>query len=177
MTHLDLQNSSVASSTTEIEVEMNEDVTSLNNISSYFSVKSTTYGGRSCFANTDLAQDTIVHECSLPLSSTITRSFKKKVCGLCFKFSDGKTLKFKLISRKNKENNSTTVSSLGLYFCSQSCMDKFIALDIDDLYLESLLNVERLFLKLLNQCQVDLENEKRQEKTETEAILKWLVFK
>ncbi|CAF4951231.1 unnamed protein product [Rotaria sp. Silwood1] len=83
------------------------------------------------------------------------------------------------MSRKNKQNNSTSVStsdsasdsSLALYFCSQPCMDQFIALDIDDLYRESLLNVESLFIKGLNEYQYDLER-KKQEEAEIEAELK-----
>ncbi|CAF5006928.1 unnamed protein product [Rotaria sp. Silwood1] len=187
LTHLDLQKSSLCSTTTTItspttsvassaEVEVDEATTLLNSISSYFFIKPTKYGGRGCFANSDLAQGTIVHECSMPLSSTIARPFRKEVCGSCFKFLHGKTLKFKLMSRKNKQNNLTPVSatdsSLGLYFCTQPCMDKFIALDIDDLYRESLLNVESLFIKGLNQCQYDLERKKQQEEAETEAELK-----
>lgn len=155
MTHIDLQKSS------------SDFLTFPNTISPYFSVKPTKYGGRGCFANTDLVQGTIVHRCTSPLSSTIARPFKKQVCSLCFKFSDGKTFKFKLTSRKHK---LTSVSPSALYFCSQSCMDKFIALDVNDLYLESLLNIERLFHKVLkHQCQVDLENE---EQRETEIVLK-----
>ncbi|CAF0825154.1 unnamed protein product [Rotaria sordida] len=189
LTHLDLQKSSLCSTTITspttsiassaeigVQVEVDEATTLLNSISSYFSVKPTKYGGRGCFANTDLAQGTIVHECSMPLSSTIVRPFRKEVCGSCFKFSHGKTLKFKLMSQKNKQNNSTSASasdsSLALYFCSQPCMDKFIALDIDGLYWESLLNVESLFSKGLNQCQYDLERKKQQEEAETEAELK-----
>ncbi|CAF4516714.1 unnamed protein product, partial [Rotaria sp. Silwood2] len=182
LTHLDLQKSSLCSTitspTTSVasSAEVNEATTLLNSISSYFSVKSTKYGGRGCFANTNLAEGTIVHECSMPLSSTIARPFRKEVCGSCFEILHGKTLKFKLMSRKNKKNNSTSASasdcSLALYFCSQPCMDKFIALDIDDLYRESLLNVESLFIKGLNQCQYDLERKKQQEEAETEAELK-----
>ncbi|CAF3234746.1 unnamed protein product [Rotaria sp. Silwood2] len=186
LTHLDLQKSSLCSTTTitspttsvasSAEVEVDEATTLLHSISSYFFVKPTKYGGRGCFANSDLAQGTIVHECSMPLSSTIARPFRKEVCGSCFKFLHGKTLKFKLMSRKNKQNNFTPASasdsSLALYFCSQPCMDKFIALDIDDLYRESLLNVESLFIKGLNQCQYDLERKKQQEEAETEAELK-----
>ncbi|CAF2875375.1 unnamed protein product [Rotaria sp. Silwood2] len=182
LTHLDLQKSSLCSTitspTTSVasSAEVNEATTLLNSISSYFSVKPTKYGGRGCFANTNLAEGTIVHECSMPLSSTIARPFRKEVCGSCFEILHGKTLKFKLMSRKNKKNNSTSASasdcSLALYFCSQPCMDKFIALDIDDLYRESLLNVESLFIKGLNQCQYDLERKKQQEEAETEAELK-----
>ncbi|CAF3717439.1 unnamed protein product [Rotaria sordida] len=192
--HLGLQKSSLCSTTTitspttsvvpsaegEIQVEADEAITLLNFISSHFSVKPTKYGGRGCFADTDLAQGTIVHECSMPLSSTIARPFRKEVCESCFKFLHGKTLKFKLMSRMNNQYNSTSVStsasasdsSLALYFCSQPCMDKFIALDIDDLYRESLLNVESLFIKSLNRCQYNLKREKQQEEAETEAELK-----
>ncbi|CAF3628549.1 unnamed protein product [Rotaria sp. Silwood1] len=193
LTHLDLQKSSLCSTTitppttpvaslaeVEVQVEVDEATTLLNSMSSHFSVKPTKYGGRGCFANTDLAQGTIIHECSMPLSSTIARPFRKEVCGSCFKFLYGKTLKFKLMSRKNKQNNSTSVStsasasdcSLALYFCSQPCMDQFIALDIDDLYRESLLNVESLFIKGLNEYQYDLERKKQEEEAEIEAELK-----
>ncbi|CAF1090390.1 unnamed protein product [Adineta ricciae] len=148
-------------------MKTDENADFLNTISPYFSVKPTKYGGRGCFANTDLVQGTIVHRCSSPLSSTITRPFKKQVCESCFKFSEGKTFKFKLTSRKN---TSTSTSPSALYFCSQSCMDKFIALDIDDLYLESVLNVERLFLRILkDRCQMNFKDEEEQE---TEMILK-----
>jgi hypothetical protein len=150
-------------SAAEVEVEFDGVTTLLNSISSHFSVKPTKYGGRGCFANIDLAQGTIVYECSVPLSSTSARPFKKEVCGSCFKFLHRKTLKFKLIA---------STSSLALYFCSQPCMDKFIALDIDGLYLESLLNVESLFIKGLNQCQHDHEKEKQQEEVETETALR-----
>ena len=182
LTHSDLQKSSlcstisptisVVSSAIEVEAEANEATTLLNSISPHFSVKSTKYGGRGCFANTDLAQGTIIHECSIPLSSTIARPFKKEVCTSCFNFSHGKTLKFKLMLPNNKQNNSTSASSVALYFCSQSCIDTFIALDIDGLYLESLLNVESLFIRGLNQCQYDLEKERQHEEAESEAALK-----
>ncbi|CAF4919829.1 unnamed protein product [Rotaria sp. Silwood1] len=90
LTHLDLQKSSLCSTTTTItspttsvassaEVEVDEATTLLNSISSYFFIKPTKYGGRGCFANSDLAQGTIVHECSMPLSSTIARPFRKEL--------------------------------------------------------------------------------------------------
>ncbi|CAF1176493.1 unnamed protein product [Rotaria sp. Silwood1] len=179
MIHLDLQKSSLCSTTitspttcVESSAGVDEVTTLLNSISSYFSVRPTKYGGRGCFANTDLPQGTIVHECSMPLSSTIVRPFRKEVCGSCFKYLDGKTLKFKLMSRNNKQNNSTSDASLALYFCSQSCMDKFIDLDIDDLYRESLLNVENLFIRGLNHDRCDLEMEIQHEEAEIEAELK-----
>ncbi|CAF5060749.1 unnamed protein product, partial [Rotaria sp. Silwood1] len=99
LTHLDLQKSSLCSTTTitspttsvasSAEVEVDEATTLLNSISSYFFVQPTKYGGRGCFANSDLAQGTIVHECSMPLSSIIARPFRKEVCGSCFKFLHG----------------------------------------------------------------------------------------
>ena len=174
LAHLHIQEASVCStsanlsvsSAAETQVEGNEATDSLNAISSHFSVKPTKYGGRSCFANSDLSQDTIVHECSLPLSSTIARPFKKEVCEFCLTFSHGKTLKFKLMLP------DTSASSLALYFCSQACMNKFIALDVDSLYLESLLRVESLFIKGLTQRQYDLERMQEEEDAETEAVLK-----
>ncbi|CAF4642058.1 unnamed protein product [Rotaria sp. Silwood2] len=172
LTHLDLQKSSLCSTITSAgsSAEVDETTILLNSISSYFSVKPTKYNGRGCFANTDLVQGTIIHECSMPLSSTIARTFRKQVCEFCLEFVHGKTLKFKLMSQTNKKTKSmstpASACSLALYFCSQTCMEKFIALDIDDLYRESLLNVERLFIKGLNQRQYDLEKKKQQEEAE-----------
>ncbi|CAF5102370.1 unnamed protein product, partial [Rotaria sp. Silwood1] len=51
-------------------------------------------------------------------------------------------------------------------------MDKFIDLDIDDLYRESLLNVENLFIRGLNHDRCDLEMEIQHEEAEIEAELK-----
>lgn len=182
--HLDIQKVFVCSTTistsptiavssaAEVQVEVDEATAILNAISPHFSVKPTKYGGRGCFANSDLVQGTIVYECSLPLSSTIVRPFKKEMCGSCFTFLHGKTLKFKLLLSKNQQHYSTSTSSLALYFCSQACMDKFIVLDVDSLYLESLLHVESLFIKGLTEHQYDLERMHKDEEAEIEATLK-----
>ena len=174
-THLDVQKVPVfpiasVSSAAEVQIEVDEATTLLNGISPHFSVKSTKYGGRGCFVNSDLTQGTIVYECSSPLSSTIARPFKKEVCGSCFTFLHGKTLKFKLVSPENQQHNSTSTSSLALYFCSQACMNKFIALDVDSLYLESLLQLESLFVKGLTQHRYDF-NSIQEEEVETAAII------
>ena len=123
-----------------------------DSISPYFSVKSTEYGGRGCFANCDLTEGTIIHQCHLPLSSSIRRSFKKEVCEYCFNYLHGKTLKYKLMS---------------LYFCSQSCLNSFQELDIDNLFLQSLFNVENLFVKGLKRQQ---SNQREDEDKEEEMI-------
>ena len=124
----------------------------LDSISPYFSVKSTKYGGRGCFANYDLTEGTIIHQCLLPLSSSIRRSFKKEVCEYCFSYFYGKTLKYKLMS---------------LYFCSQSCLNSFQEMDIDNIYLQSLFNVENLFVKGLKRQQ---SNQREDEDKEEEMI-------
>ena len=183
LTHLDVQEASVFpttvstspttsfSSAVEVQDEVNEANSLVNAISSHFSVRPTKYGGRGCFANSDLTQGTIVYESPPPLSSTIARPFKKEVCGSCFAFEHGRTLKFKLASSKNQQHSSTSASSVALYFCSQACMNKFIALDVDSLYLESLLHVESLFIKGLTQHQNDLKRIQEEEEAETESIL------
>ena len=179
LSDLDIQKASDSSTTdstfpttlkivAETQVEVDEASKLFNVISPHFSVKPTKYGGRSCFANSDLTEGTIVHECSLPLGSTITRSFKKEVCGSCFTFLHGRTLKFKLMSSNNQQHDSTSVSSLALYFCSQACVDQFIASDVDSLHLESLLHVESLFIKGLSRHLSDLD---RTQKKEEEATL------
>lgn len=173
-THVDAQKMSVfsipsVSPTTEMEVTVDATTTLLNAISSHFSVKSTKYGGRGCFVTSDLTQGTTVYECTSPLSSTIARTFKKEVCGSCFTCLHGKILKFKLASSENQQHNSISTSSLALYFCSQACMEKFTASDVDSLYLESLLQLESLFLKGLTQRQHDSKS--KEEEVETAVTL------
>lgn len=152
-------------------LEIDETDSLLNTISPYFSVKSTDYGGRGCFANSDLTQGTVVYESPPPLSSTIARPFKKEVCGSCLKFEHGKTLKFKLISSKTQQHSATSTSSVALHFCSQACVDTFTAMDVDDLCLESLLHVENLFIKGLVQHQNNPKRMQEEEEAETKPIL------
>ena len=71
----------------------------LNQISPWFDVEKTKYGGRGCFATDLIPKGTIIHQCSSPVGSTIAKPFKKEVCTNCFKYEYGSTMKSK-VSKK-----------------------------------------------------------------------------
>ena len=58
------------------EEQQHEEIQLFNEISPYFSIRTTKYEGRSCFAKNDLDEGTIIHECSSPISSTICLLFE-----------------------------------------------------------------------------------------------------
>lgn len=91
-----------------------------------------TLNGRGCISKCAIPKETVVHT-SRALSSAISRPYKKEVCSTCFKYEGGKTLKCRL------------GDNLSLYFCSNECRSIFVSNDIDNVYLDSLLNVEKYY--------------------------------
>lgn len=106
--------------------EINTDINS-----PWFEVRNTTTG-RGCISKCEIPKDTVIH-ISKALSSAISRPFKKEVCSSCFKFSGGQTLKFRMGVQ------------LLLYFCSEQCLSAFTEEDIDQIYLDTLLNIENYY--------------------------------
>lgn len=106
-------------------------------LSPLFDIKTTSYGGRGCFANQDLKAGTVVLECTSPISSTILRGFKKEVCSWCFHYENGSNLKFKVEGLSH------------FYFCSQSCIEQFMKYDVDHVYQDSIVRAEEQYLRLL----------------------------
>lgn len=103
----------------------------LDLISPYFDVKKTIYGGRGCFARSDIAKGTVLHVSRKSVGSSVSRVFRKEVCTGCFAYYDGKTLKHRLRDK--------------IYFCSGECMDKFVKNDPKGLLTSTLVRVETLF--------------------------------
>ncbi|KAK9464346.1 hypothetical protein V1512DRAFT_278475 [Lipomyces arxii] len=83
-----------------------------------FKVEKTFYGGRGCFAVTDIPANTLIHVASAPFASVIFRDFRKEVCGYCFAYDLGKTWKIRLSG-----------NLAGLWFCTESCRDSWIKED------------------------------------------------
>lgn len=109
----------------------NIEETLLSRISPHFDVKKTIYGGRGCFARSDITKGTVIHVARQPVGSSVARDFRKEVCTSCFTYQDGKTLKHRLRDK--------------LYFCSPECTDKFMKNDPDGLLTSTLIRVESLF--------------------------------
>ena len=153
-----MDESSVANSVSSAVYDMNHDetdilITSLQQLSPFFAVSKTRYGGRGCFAADFIPQNSVILTCQNPLSSTITKPFKKEVCHYCFNYLDGATLKFKL---SKALPGSKEIFSI--HFCQQSCQDNFVKNDIDELHLSSLLLVEKYYIQgLKNLSSKELE--------------------
>ncbi|KAL6944925.1 hypothetical protein ACO0QE_002367 [Hanseniaspora vineae] len=82
-------------------------------LSQYYTIKKTSYGGRAVFASVDIPKGTRVLCCEKPLAHSINIDFKKECCYYCFSyFADERSLKFKILE-------------CDLWFCSEKCLDKF----------------------------------------------------
>lgn len=108
----------------------------LQQISQFFDVKRTVYGGRGCFASSLIPKGTVILESKRPVGSSVAKVFKKEVCLWCFAYQDGRTLKHRL---QNK-----------LYFCSERCLSEFQEGDDNGMLTKALISFENAFAK--NEC-------------------------
>lgn len=111
-------------------VEITEDLL-FSRISPHFDVKKTIYGGRGCFASSDIPKDTVIHVSRSPIGGSVARVFRKEVCSSCFAYQNGKTLKHRLQDK--------------IYFCSADCMNTFVKNDPNGILTSTLVRVETLF--------------------------------
>lgn len=123
----------------------------LDKISLTFDVKTTTYGGRGCFASQPIAKGTSILSIKRPIGSAVTRAFRKEVCTWCFTYMDGKTLKYRVQQK--------------IYFCSEKCQNEFRNYDPDSILTDTLIRMEDLYVK----CEGDLDEEGAPE-NETELL-------
>ncbi|RCK60480.1 putative protein lysine methyltransferase SET6 [Candida viswanathii] len=129
----------------------------LNQISPWFDVQKTKYGGRGCFATGSIPKGSVIHRCSTPVGSTIAKPFKKEVCTTCFKYDYGSTMKSK-ISKKSGKN------TYSIFFCSDECAEKFTQDDVNEVLLNNLIAVEKNYLQGLTKPEVELKEPKDLEK-------------
>lgn len=122
----------------------------LNQLSTFFEVGQTKYGGRGCFASANISKGTLIHTSS-PISSTISKPFRKEVCTYCFHYDDGTGLKTK-ISRTLGGKDSFT-----LFYCKEECKQKFMHNDINEVYTTTLLNIEKCYLQGLKKPLQDIK--------------------
>ncbi|KAK9470966.1 uncharacterized protein V1510DRAFT_421624 [Dipodascopsis tothii] len=83
-----------------------------------FEVRPTPYGGRGCYATTEIPAGTRLHVSTAPFTSVIFREFRKEVCANCFKYDMGRTTWKVRIER--------LTHSAGLLFCTDACRDSWI---------------------------------------------------
>ncbi|KAG7664237.1 SET6 [[Candida] subhashii] len=135
-------------------------------ISPLFVIHETKYGGRGCFASGHIPKGTVVHRCDSPLSSTISKPFKKEVCQECFRYFDGKTLKVKLTKKFGKD-------ACSLFFCTEECKDSFMDQDVNGVYLENLLQLEKCYLMGLSTPEIGPREPDPSQPLEVVAAQEW----
>lgn len=121
------------------EVHESEEKVLLDKISSAFEVKTTSYGGRGCFARGAISKGTSILTARRPIGSAVTRAFRKEVCTWCFTYMDGRTLKYKIQQK--------------IYFCSEKCQNEFCNYDPDSILADTLVRMEDLYVR----CQGDID--------------------
>ncbi|KAK9366471.1 hypothetical protein V1509DRAFT_629540 [Lipomyces kononenkoae] len=81
-----------------------------------FAIRPTSYGGRGCFATSEIPRGTLVHIATTPFTSVIFRDFRKEVCAYCFAYDLGRTWKVRLRGPE----------TAGLWFCGEECRDRWV---------------------------------------------------
>lgn len=109
-------------------------------LSPLFRVSETVYGGRGCFALSNIPTGTPIYECGPSLGSTIIRPFRKEVCTFCFHYDNGNTLKSRITQKIGRD-------MLSLFFCSKKCIIDFNQHDSDQILEKSLFAIEREYLR------------------------------
>lgn len=135
----------------------------LNQISPWFDVEKTKYGGRGCFATDLIPKGTIIHQCSSPVGSTIAKPFKKEVCTNCFKYEYGSTMKSKVSKKIGKNTYS-------IFFCNDDCLKEFKSNDVNEVLLDNLIEIEKNYLQGLTKPEEEAKEPKELSK---EYIEEW----
>lgn len=103
-------------------------------ISPFFQVRQTEFGGRGCFSVGPLQKGTVVLEANDSIGACIAHEFRKEVCHNCFSYHNGTNMKFKLkyedivnLVTPDVKINAKTFLGAGLWFCSESCKREYLA--------------------------------------------------
>ncbi|CAB4252709.1 Set6p KABA2_02S02574 [Maudiozyma barnettii] len=107
-------------------------------VTPFYDIKDTPWGGRSCFATDDIQKNTVILEVNDTTGSSIQYEFRKEVCHYCFKYNNGKSMKFKIertdiegfLSEDNKwlKSHLKKFRGAGLWFCSSDCMHSYLTI-------------------------------------------------
>lgn len=112
-------------------------------LSDLFDVKLTQYG-RACFAAQNIPKDTEILLTKEPFGATVLYEFRKEVCSYCFHYEFGSYCKVKIPTIPNKKNYKGS----GLWFCSDQCLEKWLAYDNEEL------EITNIFEDLLTHFQI-----------------------
>ncbi|KAF8452465.1 hypothetical protein L210DRAFT_3661558 [Boletus edulis BED1] len=93
--------------------------------SSYFELQTTTHGGRSLFATTDIAPGTRIYSCEAPSVHIIYRDYRKEVCAHCFAYSASDHAPSTVGSSRTWSVKWSRADAATAWFCSNSCKDSW----------------------------------------------------
>lgn len=98
-----------------------------------FTLKITSYGGRSLFATRPIPENSVIHISQSPCAHVIYREYRRFVCAWCFAyFGEERSLPVSIDSNmpehsKGPEGKPTKPKGNGERFCSSTCKDLWLA--------------------------------------------------
>ncbi|CAI4828482.1 BBL_G0053530.mRNA.1.CDS.1 [Saccharomyces cerevisiae] len=106
----------------------------VHEISPFFQVRQTKWGGRACFSNGNIPKGTTVLQVSNFTGTSISYEFRKEVCHNCFAYANAKTMKYKLnydclrdlVCSAHYQINPKKFLGAGLWFCSEHCRTSYL---------------------------------------------------
>lgn len=106
----------------------------VHEISPFFQVRQTKWGGRACFSNGNIPKGTTVLQVSNFTGTSISYEFRKEVCHNCFAYANAKTMKYKLnydclrdlVCNAHYQINPKKFLGAGLWFCSEHCRTSYL---------------------------------------------------
>lgn len=100
-------------------------------VSESFDVRQTEYG-RACFATRKIERGVEVLITNHAFGATILHEFRKEVCSTCFHYEYGQYCKWKLPTPRSF--NEKWFLGAGLWFCSEECVEKWLAFDPQEVF-------------------------------------------
>ncbi|KAF8557507.1 SET domain-containing protein [Imleria badia] len=104
--------------------------------SSYLELQSTTLGGRSLFAISDVAPGTRIHSCKAPFAHVIYKDYRKEVCAHCFAYSASDHAPPTVGSSRTWSIKWSQAGAATTWFCSDGCKDSWERDEASTLMLE-----------------------------------------
>lgn len=92
---------------------------------SYFELQTTTYGGRSLFATSDIEPWTRIHSDEAPFAYVIYKDYRKEVCAHCFAYSAGDHAPSTVGYSRTWRIKWSRADAATAWFCSDVCKNSW----------------------------------------------------
>lgn len=93
--------------------------------SSFLELRTTTHGGRSLFATSDIAPGTRIHSCKEPFAYVIYKDYRKEVCAHCVAYSASDHAPSTVGSSRTWSIKWSRASAAIAWFCSDGCKNSW----------------------------------------------------